>query len=221
MPTKLNLQEEVIEELAFDPQVRDDDIAVSVKEGVVTLRGSVPSFYQRWEAEDAVKRVRGIRGIADELKVDLPVTHVRTDTDIALAIEHRFDSNSSIPSDVKFIVKEGHVTLSGAVPWNYQSTEAAREAACVTGVTHVDNFIRVAPLATTLTSDQIKQKIHSELQRMADLDANHITVRVSDGTVSLSGSVRSWLERDKAVNAAWSLPGVSAVQNDIRIAPLT
>ena len=99
MTTKsLDLQEEVIEELAFDPRVNSDDIAVTVKEGIITLRGTVPSFHQKWEAEDAVKRIRGVRGIANELAVDLPSGHVRTDTDIALAIEHRFSSMRSSPA---------------------------------------------------------------------------------------------------------------------------
>src|SRR5579872_815219 len=108
MTTKsLDLKEEVIEELAFDPRITADDIAVTVQDGIVTMRGTVPSFNQKWEAEDAVKRVRGVRGIADELVVDLPATHARTDTDIALAIEHRLASNTIVPRGVKFVVKDG------------------------------------------------------------------------------------------------------------------
>ncbi|HVA26551.1 MAG TPA: BON domain-containing protein [Candidatus Baltobacteraceae bacterium] len=219
MSTKsLDLQEEVIEELAYDPRIAADDIAVTIKEGIVTLRGTVPTFNQKWEAEDAVKRIRGIRGIADELSVDLPSTHVRTDTDIALAIERRFASNTIVPNNVKFVVKDGRVTLSGEVPWYYQAQEAAYEARRVIGVRDVSNNITVKPV-TSLKSDEIKRKIHSELQRMADLDAKSINVAVSDGTVTLSGSVRTWTERDKATQAAWSFPGVLRVENLIGIKP--
>lgn len=219
MTTKtLDLQEEVIEELAFDPRVKADDIGVSVAEGIVTLRGTVPSFSQKWEAEDAVKRVRGVCGIADELAVDLPSAHVRSDTDIALAIEHRFASNATIPASVKFVVKEGNVTLSGEVPWYYQLQEAAYEARRVVGVKSVANVITVKP-GTTLTNDEIKRKILSEFHRMADLDAKGVNVTVFDGTVTLSGNVRSWLEKEKAAQAAWSLPGVTHVHNFLGVNP--
>lgn len=219
MNTKtLDLQEEVIEELAYEPRIIADDIAVTVKDGVVTLRGSVPTFNQKWEAEDAVKRVRGVRGIADDLVVDLPTMHVRTDSDIALAIERRFASNSLIPSDVKFIVRDGHVTLSGEVPWYYQGQEAAYEARRVVGVRDVANLVTVRS-ATTLTNDEIKRKIHAEFERMADLDAKGVSVAVFDGTVTLSGNVRTWLEKEKAGQAAWSLPGVTHVNNFVGINP--
>ena len=216
--TSLDLQEEVIEELAYDPRITADDIAVTIKEGVVTLRGSVPSFNQKWEAEDAVKRVRGVRGIADDLVVDLPTMHVRTDSDIALAIDRRFESNSAIPSDVKFIVRDGHVTLSGKVPWYYQCQEAASEARRVVGVRDVANLITVKS-AATLTNDEIKRKIHAEFERTADLDAKGVSVAVFDGTVTLSGNARTWLEKEKAGQAAWSLPGVTHVNNSIGINP--
>lgn len=217
MTTKsLDLQEEVIEELAYDPRVAADDIAVTIKEGVVTLRGTVPSFNQKWEAEDAVKRIRGVRGIADELTIDLPATHLRTDSDIALAIERRFASNTIVPSNVKFVVKDGRVTLSGEVPWYYQAQEATYEARRVVGVRDVINIVAVKPV-TSLKIDEIKRKIHDAFQRMADLDAKGINVVVSDGTVTLSGSARTWIERDKATQAAWSLPGVVRVENFIGI----
>jgi osmotically-inducible protein OsmY len=214
----LDLQEEVIEELAYDPRIAADDIAVTIKEGVVTLRGTVPSFNQKWEAEDAVKRIRGVRGIADELTIDLPATHLRTDSDIALAIERRLASNTIVPGNVKFIVKDGRVTLSGEVPWYYQAQEAAYEARRVVGVRDVINLIAVKPV-TSLKIDEIKRKIHDAFQRMADLDAKGINVVVSDGTVTLSGSARTWIERDKATQAAWSLPGVVRVENFIGINP--
>jgi len=212
----LDLKEEIIEELAYDPRINADDIAITTKEGVVTLRGTVPNFNQKWEAEDAIKRIRGVRGIADELTVDLPSSHVRTDSDIALAIERRFASNIIIPSAVKFVVKDGHVTLSGEVPLYYQSQEAAYEARRVIGVRDVSNLISVMP-APSFKTDEVKRKIHSELQRMADLDAKKIAVSVSEGKVTLSGSARTWFEREKAVQAAWSIPGVTCVDNFIAI----
>ena len=213
---QLSLQEEIIEELAFDPRIDADDIAVALHEGIVTLRGSVPSLSQKRAVEKTVKSVRGIRGLVDELVVDLPEAHVRNDTDIALAIEHRFSSNGVIPAGIQYVVASGHVTISGVVQWYYQAHEAAREAGCVTGVTGVTNDITVKNL-DAVNVDEVRRRIHSSLQRAADLDANCIDVVIEGGTVTLSGTVRTWLERDKAAQAAWSIPGVSRVDNFIEI----
>jgi osmotically-inducible protein OsmY len=219
MTTKsLDLQEEIIEELAFTPRVDADDVAVTTNDGIVTLRGTVPSFIQKWDVEEIVKGVRGVRGIADELIVDLPGMHVRSDTDIARAIEHRFFSNASIPTTVQFVVKDGHVTLTGHVRWHYQSQEAALEARPVTGVRDVTNLITVKP-AASFDAEEIKRKIRSAFARTADLEANNVAVEVSGDAVTLSGSVRTWYERDKAARAAWSLPGVMRVENRIDITP--
>jgi osmotically-inducible protein OsmY len=216
--TKLDFQEDVIEALAFDPRVKADDIAVSVKEGVVTLHGTVPSLSQKWQAEDIVKRVRGIKGIADELVVDLPATHVRNDTDIALSIERRFESNAIIPSAVRFVVRDGFVTLSGEVAWYYQCQEATYEARRVLGVRDVANLITVKPIASP-DADAIKKQIHNALARRADVDAKGIDVTVSGGSVKLSGIVRSWTEHDNATQAVWSIPGVTHVDNFIEVHP--
>jgi osmotically-inducible protein OsmY len=219
MTTKsLDLQEEITEQLAYDPRIDAQDIAVTVHDGVVTLRGTVPSLIEKWEAEDAVKRVRGVRGIADELTVDLPNAHVRTDADIALAIEHRFASNAMIPNNIQFVVSDGNVSLMGEVPWYYQLQEALYEARRVIGVRNVSNLVSVRA-NKQLDGDEIKVTIRSAFKRMADLDAKDINVAVIDGKVTLSGSVRTWAERDKAVQTAWSLPGVERVENLIAVSP--
>jgi osmotically-inducible protein OsmY len=216
--TKVDFQEDIIEALAFDPRITTDDIAVSVKEGVVTLYGTVPSLSEKWEAEEVVKRIRGVRGIADELIVDLPATHARSDTDIALAIARRFESNVIIPSDVRFVVKDGYVTLSGEVTWYYQSQEAAYEARRVVGVRDVANVITVKSSASP-SAEEIKQKIHNALARTADAEADRIDVTVFGGVVKLSGTARTWLESDNAAQAAWSILGVTHVDNFIEVNP--
>jgi osmotically-inducible protein OsmY len=219
---QLALQEDIVEELAFDPRIVADDIAVATKAGIVTLRGSVPSLRQKWAAEEAVKRVRGVRGVADELLVDLPASHVRNDTDIAVAIQHRFSSNGVVPADVQFVVRDGHVTVSGTVQWYYQAHEVAHEAGRVKGVLGVTNHITIEKIdqVDAVNTSEVRRKIHGLLQRAADLDANCISVAVKDGTVTLSGTVRTWLEHDKAVQAAWSVPGVSRVDNCIAISTI-
>jgi len=214
----LDLQEEIIEELAFDPRIASEDVAVTAAGGVVTLRGTVPSLAQKWDVEDDVKRIRGVRGIVNEIVVDLPQMYARTDTTIAQAIERRFESNSIIPSDVQFVVADGTVTLTGKVAWHFQAQEAAAEARRVTGVRDVFNVISVEP-DVVATQDDIKRKIHSQFARAADIDANGVDVAVDGATVKLTGTVRTWLEHDKATQAAWSLPGVKHVDNRIDIVP--
>lgn len=214
----LDLQERVIEELAFDPRITSDDIAVSVREGVVTLRGTVASLNEKWNAEDAVKRVSGVRGIADDMIVDLPATHVRSDTDIAVSLEHRFKSNPLVPGDVIFLVQDGNVTLSGQVRWQYQAQEALHEARRVLGVRDVANLIGVKPVVS-LNAEEIRRQIHGALARSANLEAEKIRVSVLQGTVTLDGTVRTWLGREIAGEAAWSIPGVTHVENCITIVP--
>ncbi len=216
--TSLELQERIIEEIAFDPGINSEEIAVTVRDGVVTLRGTVSSFDERWNAENAAKRVRGVRGIADELVVELPATHQLTETDIALAIERRFEANPMIPREVTFLVQDGCVTLSGEVRWHRQAEEAAAEARRVTGVRSVANLIAVKA-EIPLTADEIRRKIHDALERTADQEARGITITLSGGAVTLAGSVRTWLDRENAAAAAWSLPGVSHVENLISIRP--
>jgi osmotically-inducible protein OsmY len=212
--SSLDLKEDVIERLAFDPKIISDNIAVTAKNGIVTLVGMVPSLYQKWEVEKVVKATRGVQGIADELRVDLPMYHLRSDTDIALAIGHRFASNGDIPSDVQFVVKNGHVTLSGEVAWFYQSQEAVREAGSVVGVQDVTNEITLRPIAVPNASE-VLHKIQAEFQRTADLDAKNVEVEVNGSAVTLSGTVHSWLEHDRAAQAAWGVPGITRVSNQI------
>ena len=214
----LGLQEDVIEQLAFDPRVDSDDIAVSLKEGIVTLHGRVADLNQKWLVEDIVKRVKGVHGVVDELVVDLPAAHVRNDTDIAISIEHRFRTSSIVPRDVTFVVRGGNVTLQGEATWHYQAQEAACEARRVTGVKGVTNLIAIKGVAAP-DAAEIKRKIHGALQRLADVDAKNIYVTVSGGSVKLTGTARTWAEYDNATQAAWSVSGVTHVDNFIGVTP--
>ncbi|MDE2483280.1 MAG: BON domain-containing protein [bacterium] len=216
--TDIELHEDVLEELALDPRLDADDIAIGVRGGVVTLMGNVPSLLQKWEAEAAVKRVNGVRAIANELQVELPGMHVRDDADIARSVEMRLSSNQLIPNGVQAVVSNGHVTLSGNVHWHYQLEEAALEVFRTEGVKGLTNLIVVESDAAP-SPDDVQRRIHGELQRAADLDAKRVHVAVERGTVRLSGSVRTWLEHDKAVQAAWSVAGVRSVDDLIAVEP--
>jgi osmotically-inducible protein OsmY len=146
----VELQRSVLDELKWDPSVDAAHIGVSVKNGVVTLSGHVPSYAESWAAEAAAKRVRGIKAVANELDVKLPGSSKRTDEDIANACLNALKSNILVPDEqIKVTVSKGWVTLEGEVTWNYQRRAAESAVRNLTGVTGVSNLISVKPRVTT------------------------------------------------------------------------
>jgi osmotically-inducible protein OsmY len=211
-----SIRDEVLLELKWDPKISSaSDIAVAVKDGVVTLSGFVPSFWEKVAAEKAVKRVYGVRGIANDIEVKL--FWQRTDPEIARDAVHELESHVSIPADrIKVTVKDGWVTLEGTVDWEYQKSLAQSAMKKLKGVSGVTNKIQVTPKASAA---EVKSKIEEALRRSAELDARRITVEIEGSTVKLYGSVSSWAERDEAERAAWSAPGTTMVENHILVNP--
>lgn len=212
-----DLQHDVLAELKWEPSVNAAHIGVTAANGVVTLTGHVSTYMEKIAAERAAKRIYGVKAVADEVEVRLPGTVKHTDEDIAATCVGALAARSTVPNDkIKVIVKRGWVTLEGEVEWQYQKEAAMNAVRDLYGVTGVSNSIivkgRVRP-------SDIKNRIEGAFTRSAENDARRIRVATTDGKVILNGTVRSWLERDEAQQAAWAAPGVTAVENQITVAP--
>jgi osmotically-inducible protein OsmY len=217
MKTDSELQRDVLDELAWEPSVNAAEIGVSAKDGIVTLSGYVSSYAERYAAEDAAKRVYGVKAIANELKVKLPGSSIRSDEDIAATAVRALESNVFVPADkIRVTVRDGWLTLEGTVEWQYQKHAAERAVRYLTGVKGVTDLITIQP---RVTSTEVKQKIEEALKRSAEMDARRVDVKVRDGEVILEGTVRSWAEREEAERAAWAAPGVRRVEDHIAVSP--
>ncbi|MEO6057733.1 MAG: BON domain-containing protein [Gemmatimonadales bacterium] len=216
MRTDNEMRTDILAELSWDAGIRDEDIAIAVKEGVVTIAGTVDTYAQRYGAERAVERVHGVRAIANDLKVKLPGTLERSDADLAHAAVNALRWNIQVPDDrIQVKVANGWLTLEGEVDRFFQKEAAEHALRYLTGVKGVANLItlRAAP-----TPSDVKQRIRTSLKRQAEVDAEHVSVETSGSRVTLRGTVRSVAERRDAERAAWNAPGVMRVDNELAVA---
>lgn len=213
MKTDSQIQQDVMDELQWEPRVDHANIGVAVKDGVVTLSGFVNNYAAKLAAENTARRVKGVRGLAEEIEVRFDSDPKTGDSEIAKRIADMFDWSVAIPRNaIDIKVEDGWVTLSGTVDFHYRRQTARDLASRIGGVKGVTNLIEVkmAP-----ASFDVKDRIVAALKRSADLDASTINVVTEGNTVKLGGKVHAWYERQIAEQAAWAAPGVNKVVDNI------
>lgn len=213
MKTDLKIKEDVLAELEWQPNIDETQIGVIVKDGIVTLEGTVDSYAKKLAAEKAVKNVYGVKAVVEGIKVKYNAGDHKSDTEIAEAAVNSLKWNASVPSDsIKIKVEDGWVYLSGEVAWDYQKNAANNAMQRLYGVKGVVNNITIKQ---ALTPFEVESRIAKAFERSAKLESKKIKVEVNGRTVKLTGTVHSVAEKEEARKAAFFAPGVTKVENNL------
>jgi osmotically-inducible protein OsmY len=210
------LESNVADELYWDPKVDSAAIAVSAQDGAVTLRGTVGTFREKREAQQDAEKVHGVKKVDNELEVRVLDEDRREDAELRGAVLQALVLDSLVPATIDAKVENGSVTLTGKANWQYERKEAEFIASNILGVVDVDNKIELVPHGPT--PENVERRIMDAMERSARLDAESVSVKSEDGTVTLRGTVSSWADHDAAVAAAWAAPGVTRVKDRILVA---
>ena len=215
MKKDADIQQDVITQLKWEPFLKASDIGVTVKNGIVTLSGTVENYSQKLAAERAAKKVNGVRGIAEDIQIGVSPSFLKSDTDIAGSALNALKWHSAVPDNkIKVRVEDGIVTLEGEVEWEYQRASAQDAVDHLLGVKKVINNITVKP---KVAISDIKSRISEAFHRTATIDADRISIEVIGNKVILTGKVRSYAEKDDATDAAWAAPGIAIVENNLEL----
>jgi osmotically-inducible protein OsmY len=205
----------VIDELEFEPSIDASNIGVAAKDGIVTLSGFVTSYAEKMAAERAVRRVKGVHAIAQEIEIRYSTDKKINDDEIARRCVNIIAWDTTLPNDkIKVKVERGWVTLSGEAAWHFQRVAAESGVRKISGVTGITNLITIKP---HIQASDIKQRIEEALKRSAEVEANAIRISVTDSSVRLEGRVHDWREREIVEKAAWSVPGVVSVDDRMTV----
>ena len=215
MKTDEILQKEVQEALNWEPQLHASEIGVIANNGIITLTGTVDNYYKKMEAENATKKVKGVKAIVERIEIKPDGSRNINDNYIAEKIVTLFKSDFSIPDEnIKVKVEKGWVTLEGNVNWNYQKEAAKNAIIKLMGVRGVTNNIKTR----SDRNDEVrKNTIEKAIHNNAALQNDHIEVTVKNNDVTLSGVVNSFFEKEEAERIAWNTPGVWSVSNEIGV----
>lgn len=213
MKTDIQIQKDVMDELKWQPFLQSSEIGVSVTDGVVTLSGQVDNYGKKLAAENAAKKVSGVKAIAEDIRVGVSPSYRKTDMEIAVAVINALKWHTAIPDDrIKIKVEDGVVKLEGEVEWDFQRTSAKNAVQYLTGVHSVLNLITVRP---KLSADDLEKKIRAAFHRSATVDSGKVNVAVLGNKAILTGTVRSFAEKEEAEDAVWAAPGVFSLESKL------
>lgn len=205
----------VLDELDYAPMVDAASIGVAVDAGVVTLTGHVRTYAEKGIAERVALRVRGVRAVIERIEVRDPNNAAVGDEALADRCARVLEWDVQIPErSVTLKVERGCITLDGWVPYYHQKAAVDKALRRLAGVTDIVNRIAVKP---PVRPTEVKDRILAALRRSAR-DPDTIRVHVDGDTVILEGCVDVWSERALAERAAWSAPGVRAVEDRLTLA---
>ncbi|MEM5565062.1 BON domain-containing protein [Psychroserpens sp. AS72] len=215
MKTDLEIKNDVLDELSWQPNIDETQIGVVVNDGIVTLSGIVSDLPKKISIENAVKHVAGVKAVAEEIKVKYTDSDKYSDVEIAKAAISALEWNASVPSEQIIVeVEDGKIYLTGELEWAYQKDFAKRTIEHLYGVKEVINNIQLKPKATP---ENVEHQIKKAFERSANIDAKNIKVTINNQELTLSGTVHSVKEKDDAEIAAYNAPGITNVINQLEV----
>ncbi|MBK7884587.1 MAG: BON domain-containing protein [Chitinophagaceae bacterium] len=215
MKNNQELQTDVQNAIKWEPLLNAAEIGVTAKDGVVSLTGVVDSYSKKMEAENAAKKVIGVKALVEKIEVKFPNSWTKTNAEIANEVLTGLKNNWSVPNDkVTVKVEDGWVTLEGELPWNYQKEAAKNAVNYLAGVKGVTNNIKIK----SESHDAIEKKdVENAIGRSWSVDDSDINVSVSGTTVTLTGTVNCWYQKEEAGRIAGNTPGIWHVKNELAV----
>lgn len=210
----LDLQHYVEQELEWEPSVHKRQIGVSVKNGAVHLDGHVHSYWEKCVAELAVWRVAHIRGVVNDIRVELPFALQREDDDLTLSAMGILEAHCLVPATIEVRAEKGGLILSGVVEWHFQRVAAEEALRPLKGIRQILNQVAIQP---AVPLGEVKAAIEQAFKRSALIDSSRVKVQVAHDVVSLRGTARTRDEHEAALHAVWSTPGVAKVEDHLTI----
>jgi osmotically-inducible protein OsmY len=211
------IEQDVMDEVSWDPSLNANQITASVKDGIVSLRGSVPHYFEKSRAEAAAQRVSGVRAVVDQVEVNMMGSYLRSDEQIANATLSVLQASYSSPKDIKVTVENGWVTLNGESEWNFQRMSADHLVTQLMGVRGLTNNISIT---SAVQPSDVKANIEDALKRSAESESQRVLVSVEGDKVVLSGSVDSLSDLRDVQEAVWMAPGVRSVESQLFVGHL-
>jgi osmotically-inducible protein OsmY len=224
--TDQEMKENIVRSIRADAYIGGAPLRVSVEDGTARLSGVVQSMFERRRARERAM-VAGVVDVDDDAVRVLPesapssafVRPPASDGEVELAVRDAFRADPRVPEEgIDFRVDYGVVTLTGRVRTLAQKLAAGEDARNAVGTWGVVNRLEVRPERGTPVRG-LEQRIMERLRDHPSVNADRVRPTVASGNVTLRGEVSSVFERTAAERAVATLPGVTAIENELTIRP--